>query len=58
MFVEPTADEVQAYRSYTGVGLNEAHNEIRAMRLKAAIPESKTLTELRELVGLMAEILL
>ena len=58
MFTEPCAAEVEAYRSYTGLGLNEAFNEIRAMRLKAAIPEAKTLPKLKELVGLMAEILL
>jgi len=58
MFVEPTADEVKAYRSYTGVGLNEAFNELRAMRIKAAIPEAISLPELRELMGLMAEIVL
>jgi hypothetical protein len=58
MFVEPSADEVKSYRSYTGCGLNEAFNEIRAMRIKAAIPEATSLNELRELVGLMAEILL
>lgn len=58
MYVEPTADEIRAYRSYTGVGLVEAHRAMRATRLKGAIPEATTVAELRDLVGHMADILL
>jgi hypothetical protein len=58
MYIEPTAEEIRSYRSYTGVGLNEAHRAMRVMRLKDAIPEAKTLTEVRDLLGHLADIAL